>query len=484
VQVIQDGQVIANPALANLPMFEGTQVVTGNEGRAEVQLDDGGSIARLSPNTTLTFTVLQQQGSRVRTEVVVNGGLAYFEMKPSNSERSLKVNYGTTAFSATSFSVVRVNLDSAPGGLAVFSGNVHVEGAGGQQADIHGGESLVLNGGGGYDISETIEQDSWDSWNADRDQALNAEFSERTQASTGVNDYQSAGMSDLDANGNWYDVPGQGYVWSPYDAQAYGASWDPYGFGNWVFYPRFGYVWVSGYNWGYAPYQCGYWNFYSGFGWGWAPGFGCSPWWGGGGYYGGGYYNIATFPRGYRPPRRPLPGPHPVPHNPGDGGVRAGFHNSNGTIRRTGYDPVPVDRRLAGTTSPPGTGRPLPQPVTIAGHTVEPLRPVAPRAGYERSTTTFVNRNGNVPSPSQGYYGGSHPAYPGNTYPGSTMPGRTVTGNPSPVYRPPAPVSRPAPPPARAPSYGGAPSAGSHSSMGGGGGGAPHSAPAPSAPHK
>jgi len=130
VQVIQDGQVIANPALANLPMFEGTQVVTGNEGRAEVQLDDGGSIARLSPNTTLTFTVLQQQGSRIRTEVVVNGGLAYFEMKPSNSERSLKVNYGTTAFSATSFSVVRVSMDSAPGRLAVFFGECSCRGGG------------------------------------------------------------------------------------------------------------------------------------------------------------------------------------------------------------------------------------------------------------------------------------------------------------------------------------------------------------------
>ena len=41
--------------------------------------------------------------------------------------------------------------------------------------------------------------------------------------------------NDLDANGNWYDVPGQGYVWSPYDASNPG--WDPYGNGNWVLIP-------------------------------------------------------------------------------------------------------------------------------------------------------------------------------------------------------------------------------------------------------
>src|SRR5271165_1545543 len=58
VRVVQDGQVIADPAYNNLPLFEGSQINTGNDGRAEVQLEDG-SVARLSPNSTLTFTVLQ-----------------------------------------------------------------------------------------------------------------------------------------------------------------------------------------------------------------------------------------------------------------------------------------------------------------------------------------------------------------------------------------------------------------------------------------
>jgi hypothetical protein len=31
----------------------------------------------------------------------------------------------------------------------------------------------------------------------------------------------------------------------------------PYGNGYWMWTPRFGYIWVSGYSWGYMPYQCG-----------------------------------------------------------------------------------------------------------------------------------------------------------------------------------------------------------------------------------
>ena len=478
VQVVQDGQVIADPAYANLPLFEGAQVITGNDGQAEVQMEDG-SLARVSPNSTITFSVMQQQGSGTRTEIVVNGGLAYFELQPSTAEHSLRVNYGTTSFAATSFSVVRVTEDQPPGEMAVFSGNVHLERGNALQLDIHGGESLTLNGteGSGYSIGETIEPDSWDSWNADRDQLLNAESAEKTTASNNFVNNQSMGATDLDANGNWYDVPGQGYVWSPYDAQLQGAGWDPYGFGHWVYYPRYGYVWVSGYGWGYAPYSCGLWNFYDNFGWGWAPGGGCSPWWYGGGWYGGyggggGWYNIGHYPRGYQPPRRPQPGP--IRPHPG------------GPIHRVALPAVPVDRRQPGNTHLAGGGRAL-QPVSIAGHTVEPLRPIQPRATYDRANNSLnrngmngngVNGDGVNPNPVYGVQSvtGAHAGYvPAPSRPSPVMPGTRPSGG----YAPPA---RPMPQPSH-PSYGGG---------GGGGGGhisspppapAPHSSPAPS-PHK
>ena len=51
VQVSAAGQVIADQALENMPLFEGTRLVTGEDGRAEVQFEDG-SVARLSPNSS------------------------------------------------------------------------------------------------------------------------------------------------------------------------------------------------------------------------------------------------------------------------------------------------------------------------------------------------------------------------------------------------------------------------------------------------
>ena len=102
-------------------------------------------------------------------------------------------------------------------------------------------------------------------------------------------------------------MPDQGYVWTPNEAS--NPDWDPYDNGYWMNSPSYGYMWVSGYPWGYLPYQCGAWNYYNTFGWGWAPG-SCNPWWGGGG---GWVINIVSAPPRYRYPVRPRPrNPRPM----------------------------------------------------------------------------------------------------------------------------------------------------------------------------
>ncbi len=381
VRVSLDGQILAEPAVSNMPIFEGTEIATTDSGRAELQFEDGSSI-RLSPNSILVLSVLQQQGTNTRTEIVMQSGLAYFELQPSSADHSFRVSYGSASFSASSFAVVRVLRDQAPGNISVFSGNVHIE-QGSSQLDLHGGESVNIDT---HDFSlstvaESIEPDSWDSWNADRDQAENSDASHRTAAASSLSN-SVLGVNELDANGSWFNLPGQGMIWSPYEAQNQGMAWDPYGFGSWVPYPGYGYIWASGYSWGFSPYQCGLWNFYEDFGWGWAPGLGCSPWYQfQGGYYGGGgYYNIGLKPRGYVPPKRPLPVQTRIHPGPIQGGKTGGTIVARVPI-------VPVDRR------PPGSGIPIskvPQPIVIAGHVVEPLRPVAPRQNYPRSNESFL----------------------------------------------------------------------------------------------
>jgi len=303
-------------ALVNTPLFEGSQLTTADDGRAEIQFEDG-SVARISPNSSLVLSELKMDGASPQTEIQLNSGLAYFEFSGSGK---LRIHFGDAIVTPAGNSILRINEDTPPGAVAVFSGSAHIERGATVMVDLHGGECVTLSSADStkYDLAETIEPDSWDAWNTDRDQALSAEASASTGAAANLADNNAGpadqdsndqlannqaspdiapgnpAWNDLDANGSWYDVPGEGYIWSPYAAS--GIGWDPYGCGNWVWTPRFGYIWTSCFSWGYLPYQYGAWRYYSGFGWGWAPGHRFRPWWRGGVW-------VSTF--GYGPP-----GPH------------------------------------------------------------------------------------------------------------------------------------------------------------------------------
>jgi hypothetical protein len=437
VHVSQGGQVLAETAVANAPLFEGTQVVTGDDGRAEIQFEDG-TVARISPNSSLTLKVLKGQGATGEALMVLDVGLGYFELEGSPESGSVRVQFGNSVVTSTGAAVIRVDMDNPPGQLAVFSGNAHLERGTAVTLDVHGGESVALNGTdpSQYNLAESIEPDSWDAWNSDRDQALEGAATARTATTNGFADNGNPAWNDLDANGSWYNVPGQGNVWSPYDASD--ASWDPYGDGDWMYTPGYGYVWASGYSWGYLPYQCGMWNWYDGFGWGWAPGFGgCRPWWGSG-LYGGPY--IGSRFGGYRPPMRPR---RPVPTTVG---------------RHSVYQMVAVNRRSpSGVTSLPSRDRT--SVVEIAGHTVQPQRSLSPRPQYDRAGAA---------SGRAGYQGtyathGALPAYSG------TKPGTPAAARNSGASHPAAASHAASAPASHASSGGGG--GGAHASGGGGGGG-------------
>ena len=54
VQLSQGNTVLAAQAVVNTPLFEGTEIKTSDDGRAEIQFEDG-SIARVSPDSSLTL---------------------------------------------------------------------------------------------------------------------------------------------------------------------------------------------------------------------------------------------------------------------------------------------------------------------------------------------------------------------------------------------------------------------------------------------
>jgi hypothetical protein len=488
VTLSQGNQVLAAQAVANTPLFEGMSLTTADDGRAEIQFEDG-SVARIAPDSALTLKVLSGAGADGNAELELDRGLAYFELQGGTQIGQMRVHFGGNVVTASGFTVLRVRMDALPGALAVFSGNAHLEGANGSLSlDLHGGESVALHADNPsqYGLAESIEPDSWDSWNSDRDQALTSEAASQTGADGNITGDQGANqnanpeMSDLDANGSWYNVPDQGYVWSPYEAASEG--FDPYANGDWMYTPGFGYIWASGYSWGYLPYQCGLWNYYDSFGWGWSPGIGgCHPWWGMGYYRGP---NIGHPPFGYRPIRRPPPG-QPIGRHP---------------------HPVIAVNRHPGFVTHGLPSRDPNNEVAIGGHTVQALRPLPARSGYQSSGGGFGShmtpayagtpgqslggrqgftnsrpgytpaRNGNGQqnqTPFQGYMT-TTPGFPAqgrtNTQPSQTYtpPARTYTPPPARTYSPP-PTRTYTPPPPRSytpRSNGG--NSGSHSNSGGG----------------
>lgn len=419
VQLTQGSQILAEPALANTPLFQGTVVNTKEDGRAELQFDDG-SVVRISPNSSLKLTVLKHQGNSAVAEVVLQSGLAYLELQGDTSTNRMVARFGDSAVSATGFAVLRIDMDNPPGELAVFSGNAHLERGNALSLDLHGGESVALSASdpNQYNLAETIEPNSWDAWNADRDQDLNSEQAAKTAASGSQPNSNNPAWADLDANGNWYDVPGQGYVWSPYESAQ--GDWDPYGCGSWVWNPQFGYSWVSCESWGYLPYASGYWDYYDGFGWGWTPGFGY-PWW----VTGGWGFNIGRMPTRYQPPHRPHGGP---------------VHPPAGPIRRGGfYQPNPVIAVNRIPRTPSATpAHVVGNAVTIAGATVVPMRPLSPRPVYNHTASRSAFEGQGTPSYGYPIHSGYAPlAGSGGAY------GRSGGSWPAPIapgggYHPPA----------------------------------------------
>jgi hypothetical protein len=363
-----------DPAQINMPLAEGARLSTGEDGQAEVEFEDG-SVVRLTPNSSLGFSVLNiDPAENFHTQMTLLHGLIYAELRAS-SKYFYVVDAGGELISPVANTTIRINLDQPPATVSVFDGTVQVEHASTPQADgykrdVRAGESLTgdPSDSSQYSVSQNVEQDSWDEWNRARHQAAADEALNRTTVRDRFAGDQGYGWSDLDANGSWYDVPGQGQIWQPMVAQD--ADFDPYGYGSWVAYPGAGYVWASGYVWGWTPFRCGCWSYWNGFGWGWSPaGAACghAGWRFGRGSGGGvSVVNIVHPPLNYRLPTRPI-------HEPGM------------------LHPIPVGR----APRDPATGlHPSHEPRIIAGVPAEPIRPIGNAStSKDRGPATLVLRN-------------------------------------------------------------------------------------------
>lgn len=354
VQVFQGNEVAFDQAEPNMPAVEGMRFVTGDNGRFEVEFEDG-SVARVTPDSSIRLTQLRRNadGSTV-TQIDALTGLSYYELNGRGGQYS--VHFGSDTATPVESAVFRVALDSSPLQVAVMHGSVHVDNGLGLSTDVHSSQTFQTDPQqpGEFTMAQSVTADSWDQWNSDRDQTLAQLESSQSTARASAANPDNPAWNDLDYYGNWYDLPGYGQVWSP---AGVGAGWDPFGMGAWGYYPGMGYSWISGYPWGWMPYHCGAWNFFNSFGWGWMPG-NCG--FGAYGAYGNGWYPYApvwNVPPGYTPPLRPRGGPIRRPGQPRPVNIVA--------VNRGPQNGAPFNYRNG--------ARPVARPVEFGGKPIKPI---------------------------------------------------------------------------------------------------------------
>lgn len=280
-------------AFLNMPVTQGVRLRTMEDARAEVEFEDGSTI-HLTPETTLQFTdlSLRDSGAKIST-VDVQKGEAYFDFTARKNDE-FKVTFAHESATLTKAAHFRVSVDEQEASLAVFKGDVPVTSPSGEvQVAKKQTATFDLTNNGKHELAKNIEDDPFDAWDKKE-----TDYHARYTASNVSNAYSSAynyGVSDLAYYGNYMNLPGYGLCWQPYFT---GLGWDPFMDGAWMWYPGFGYSWVSAYPWGWAPYHSGTWVFVPRYGWLWQPGGSFIAW--------NAVPPVVNPPSHYVPPRPPL----------------------------------------------------------------------------------------------------------------------------------------------------------------------------------
>lgn len=433
-------------AYLNMPVT-GQSKLWARDGEAEVEFEDG-STARLTPDTILDFQQLDSNnnGNRFST-LVLQDGTAYFDIHHRDGDE-FQVQFAAETLHLTHSAHFRIDSEKSGEELAVFNGEVQVAARGGSEVAVKKGETIRIDSDDPdrYQLAKGVDAESYDQWDSQRAEDHQREVA--AAAVVGNNSGVDYGMADLSTYGNYFSVPGYGYMWRP---NSMPLGWDPFADGYWMDYPGYGYMFVSGYPWGWTPYRYGAWQFVNGYGWCWSPGNNWATW--------QAVPPVRNLPPNYRPPRPPRRG------GPGvvvvqNGAVsplparRAIFHEDNDSMARgfvRSRKIVAADGKVMPQASAPAAA-----PVqSLAGSQNSPASVTAPVPSAAPpapvvSRQPSVGMIGRVPRRSAGPDRPDRvvtPAVPVGTVAVPAAPARpTAAIAPAPVHRaPPAPVMRSAP---------------------------------------
>jgi len=271
-------------AILNTPIVEGTRLVTGSDGLAEVEFENESAL-RLTGDSEVKFSqlLMSDTGAKINQIQVVKG-LVYLDAA-SRGDDTYRLLVGDHSFLVRRDTTMRLSVTPQNIQVAVFKGNVQLENQP-QPVNIQKKETLTLNvADDSNTVAKSVAPVRFDAWNKERED-YSKDYAENEGYGGPSRGY---GLQDLNYYGGFFYAPGFGYAWQPFGFANTLLGWDPYSNGAWMFYPGLGYTWASAYPWGWLPFHYGSWAFINSVGWAWLPG----------GGYGGPWYasNFQTVPR-------------------------------------------------------------------------------------------------------------------------------------------------------------------------------------------
>jgi hypothetical protein len=244
-------------ATANAPLTRGDVIATGPTSRAEIQLDDA-NVLRLDQTSEAQVADL----TRRHILVQVASGLVNFEVRGS-TQANVEIDAPNMAIRIGGEGAYRLQVLSPDYALfTVCRGRAEVL-AGRGSMNVASGQVIYIKGRADpdYQMAQAPARDAWDRWNDERGHTI-----ADAQAWKYTSRYYT-GSEDLDRYGDWVQVPGYGWCWTPYAD----AGWVPYRKGRWVSDTYYEWIWVGYEPWGWAPYHYGRWICYDD-NWCWWPG--------------------------------------------------------------------------------------------------------------------------------------------------------------------------------------------------------------------
>ena len=274
-------------AFLNLPITQGTQLRTRDNGRAEIEFEDGSTL-RLTPQTTVDFGILgaTDGGKRISGVNLVEGRAYVNWLGKSGDEFTL--NFSREKVTVTQPAHFRVAASSQEAEIASFKNELEVVAPSGT-VKVDKKKMLAFDGDDNSQstVAKNLKEDQYDDWDK-QSVDYHDQYAKNNSTPYGY------GYSDLNYYGAYTNFPGYGMLWQPYFT---GVGWNPYMDGAWSWYPGMGYMWASAYPWGWMPYYYGNWVYAPGMGWGWQPG-GFNTWHGGLNYVGATGFRAPVAPQG------------------------------------------------------------------------------------------------------------------------------------------------------------------------------------------